>query len=45
MKSFKTLTDKIQSLGNWKNIKDITLQESSEVYSLNDYNEESILFI
>jgi len=45
MKSFKTLTDKIQSLGNWEKIKDITLQESSEVYSLNDYNEESILFI
>ena len=45
MKSFRTLIGNIQSLRKWGGIKDITLQESSEVYSLNDYNEESILFI
>ncbi len=29
---------------DWKNIKEETL-ESKEVYTLNDYNEDSVLFI
>lgn len=29
----------------WNNIIDMVMDESKRVYSLNDYNEESILFI
>lgn len=45
MELLKTAFIKIQSMVNWKNIKSTTLLDSKEVYSLMDYNEESMLFI
>ncbi|MEC3906788.1 hypothetical protein VOI54_07140 [Tamlana sp. 2201CG12-4] len=44
MKTIKDILRK-QFIVDWKNIKDIALDESKRVYSLHDYNEDSILFI
>lgn len=44
MKSFKSIVKRPFSV-DWKNIKEDTLDESKRVYSLHDYNEDSILFI
>jgi hypothetical protein len=41
MKSFL----KNQFIVNWKNIKKETLDQSKRVYSMYDYDEDSILFI
>ncbi|WP_262713223.1 hypothetical protein [Seonamhaeicola maritimus] len=44
MKSFKTIIESPFSV-DWKNIEEETLNQSKRVYSLYDYNEDSILFI
>ncbi|WP_298530758.1 hypothetical protein [uncultured Algibacter sp.] len=45
MEVLKKMFDGLRFIINWKGIEEITSLESREVYTLNDYNEESILFI
>lgn len=45
MELLKTVFEKIQSIANSKSIKNTAFLKTKEVYSLYDYNEESMLFI
>ena len=45
MELLKTAFKKIQSIANWKSINSTVFLKTKEVYSLYDYNEESMLFI
>ena len=45
MEILNKVYDWVRFTVNWKNIKEIKSVESREVYTLNDYNEESILFV
>ncbi|WP_262709369.1 hypothetical protein [Tamlana fucoidanivorans] len=44
MKAIKTLIEKQFSV-DWEHIEELELDESKRVYSQNDYNEFSMLFI
>lgn len=44
MKSFKT-ESRAQFIVDWKNIKDVSLNESEVDHSLNDYNEKFMISI
>jgi hypothetical protein len=44
MKAIKTKVNNLFTV-DWKNIKNVKLYESKRVYSIHDYDEDSILFI